>query len=67
MSADRDYLDRHGMSRDLPAHALGPARLLRALMRRGLDPEAVKSALMLVVELERMAAEEREHEEVEAA
>jgi hypothetical protein len=55
-----DWIARAGMVRDLPEHALGPARLLRALLRRGLSVEAVPYALRLVVELDSMAAEEHE-------
>lgn len=62
-----DYLARHGMSRDLPPHVLGPARLRRALLRNGLDVEAVPAAMRLVVELEELAAEEREREREEIA
>lgn len=62
MSRPPDYFDRAGMSRDLPPHALGPARVLRELLRRGLDVEAIPHALRLVVELEELAAERQEAE-----
>jgi hypothetical protein len=66
MSHPNDSLDLWGMRHDLPPHATGPARLLRAMLRNGLDREAVPHAMRLAVELEELAAERQEQQEVAA-